>query len=219
MIFPPVLSRRGLLAGAAAALAAPALAALPVPAERRLAFRVMRKGSAIGTHVLEFEPRGDALTVRIAVDLAVGWGGVVVYRYTLRGTEEWGGGEWLRASVHTDDDGEKHFLEASREGGRMMVQGSRAARYSAPPGTHCGTHWNKAGLAGPMVNMQTGELMRFAVTPRGRVAVTASGRSIGAEQYDLRGPAEIDVWYDDAGAWAALRMVAKEGSVVTYERV
>jgi hypothetical protein len=85
-----VITRRGVLAGGGAVvLARPAGAA--VPEAGRLAFRVFRNDSPLGTHSLVFQRRGEAVSVAIAVDYVVRIGPIPVFRYTLRGAENWRG--------------------------------------------------------------------------------------------------------------------------------
>ena len=66
---PRMIGRRFALVGGAALLARRTAAARP--RRESLAFRLVRHGDEIGTHTLSFEPDGEALTVRIAVDAVV----------------------------------------------------------------------------------------------------------------------------------------------------
>ncbi len=34
----------------------------------------------------------------------------------------------------------------------------------------------------------------------------------------IAGPSALDLWYDRAGVWAALRAVVRDGSLITYVR-
>src|ERR1700744_4729136 len=101
------MHRRTVLAGGLGLLCAGMAPALPVPAGDRLSFRIIRKGSAIGTHVVDFTRDSDALTVNVAVDIAVGFGPIVLYRYTHRATEHWRGVALNSMHTETTEDG-KH---------------------------------------------------------------------------------------------------------------
>ena len=89
------LGRRAFLAGGAAAgLALPLLgpgvahAALSgIPADGKVAFKVLRKGAHIGEHSLRFDLDGDNLTVVTEVRITVHIGPVPVYHHTQRCTE------------------------------------------------------------------------------------------------------------------------------------
>lgn len=207
------------LAGPAAAIVRPA-AALPVPSDRRLAFRVVRNDSQIGSHVLTFTVSGKALLVRVVVDLAVGFGPITLYRYSHRAEERWEDGAVVSLDADTNDDGTVSRTAVRRVADGYSVEGRGVARYVAPPDALPATHWNRRMLDGPMINTQTAELMRPVVTRVGasRVAFGAGGTT-EADHFTLRGDADLDTWYDAGPAWVALRFTAKDGSVIRYERV
>ena len=211
-----MIARRTMLAGMAAGVAVPVQAAVPT---EDLAFRVMRNGSEIGRHTVAFERTGGDLTVRIAVDIRVGFGPVTLYRYALRATEHWRDGVLMAAEGDTNDDGSKDFLRLSRQDMALVVEGSAAPRFTAPAECLCASHWNRAELAAPMVNIQNGELLRFTVTSAGQERVDVGGQTVMAEHHVLDGKNRLDIWYDDRGAWSALRATAKDGSSIDYTRI
>ena len=88
-----MIDRRAVLIGLAAFATLPdgLKAALPIPASKRLEFDILRKGSKLGRHVLTFEPEGDALTVRVAMDLVFKIAGITLYRYSHQVVERWQG--------------------------------------------------------------------------------------------------------------------------------
>jgi hypothetical protein len=196
-----------------------ARAPLPVPPGNRLAFNIIRKGSVIGQHALTFTPSGDNLTVGIAVDIRVGLGPIALVRYTHRATERWEMGQVVSIESQTDDDGASLRMAGRREENGLVVEGSKAPRYTAPPHTLPGTHWNRAMLDGPIINTENGKLMQPAVTAIGLQKVTFPGGSVEAQAYKLRGDVNLDTWYDDRPAWFGLRFVAHDGSDILYERV
>ena len=212
------ITRRGILAGGVAGLVA-RRAGAAVPESGRLAFQAFRNGSAIGTHSLAFARRGAELGVTIAVDYVVKFGPIPVYRYALRATETWRGDDLLSVRAETNDDGETAFMRADRVDGRLVVDGSKSGRYTAPAGAIAATHWNRREIDAPMINPQNGDLMVFTVAPRGATTVTlASGVATEALHFALTGPSALDLWYDRAGVWVALRAVARDGSLITYVR-
>ncbi len=216
-----MFGRRDLMIGGVALAALPIRAfgtTLPVPATDRLAFDVTRNGSKLGTHVLTFEPAGDALTVHIAVDLAYKLGFITLYRYTHRATEHWDGGQVITIQTTTDDNGDKNTVTAHREAAGLYVQGTKAPRYLAPANALPGTHWNKAQLDGPWINTQDGRLMHPKITPGGIVSIpTAGGGSVRATRYTVSGDVQMDTFYDAHSAWAGLAF-KKDSSDIRYER-
>lgn len=211
----PTLSRRIFLAGLPL-VAVPARAS--VPEGNRLAFRAFRNGSEIGTHVVTFEPKGEDLEVRIAVDLAVKFGPITVYRYSLRGQESWRRGVLMAASADGVDGGKKVWMRAARRDGRLRVEGDRTVPYVAPEASLVSSHWRQAEVEAPMVNLQNGELLDFTVARKGVETIEARGRRIEASHFSLTGPATLNLWYDSANIWSALHAVAEDGSDIVYRQ-
>jgi hypothetical protein len=220
-----MIGRRPALLGAAGLLctgmayATPA-SALPVPSGNHLGFRIIRKGSAIGTHVVEFVPEADALTVNIAVDIVVGIGPIALFRYTHRAMEHWRGHGLEAMETRTNDDGTQDHVSLRRGPTGLTVESSRFPTYIAPSNALPGSHWNEKMLDGPAINTQHGKLLRPRVTMLAEEPVPdASGRIIEARHFAVRGDANIDTWYDDTPCWVALRFIAHEGSEIRYERM
>lgn len=212
--------RHILLAGAAA----PLLAAVPrqpaAAGSDQIAFNIIRHGSVIGTHVLDFTPQGDGMDIRIAVDIRVGLGPITLFRYRLQALEQWRGGATAYAEAATNDDGTKTTMRAERDERGLWVRASRLERYLAPPDARLATHWNMAELNGPWINPQDGRLLSPRVTPRGPERVPlADGQAISADRYSVSGDARLDLWYDEINRWAALSFEAHDGSTIRYERL
>ena len=211
-----MIGRRGLLSSAASTCVARATRAQP-EADRR-AFRIVRNGSAIGTHVLTFARSGNGLDIQIAVDIAIGFGPITLFRYTLRGLEQWRDGAVVHLDATTNDDDAPEQMRADRDARGLWVEGSKAARYLAPADALPATHWNMAELSAPWINPQDGRLLHPAVRRVGEEAVTLpNGRIAPATHYALSGEANMDLWYDAARQWSALSFVAKDGSMIRYE--
>jgi len=216
-----MINRRLFLFGAAA-LTTPltARAALPVPPAKPLTFNIICDKAAVGLHMLAFETNGDDLTVTISVEVLVKLGPIPLFRYRHHNVERWRGTTYLGNDATTYDNGTTLSMSSRLDGNNLIVEGTRAKRYVAPPGTIGATHWNKHQLDGPMLNTQDGVLLRPKVTPGPRSMVnTASGTPIPATLFSLTGDLKLDLWYDDADQWAALRFFAPGGAVVDYEKV
>jgi hypothetical protein len=212
-------TRRGFLVSAAACGAARAAAAQPAPPPSdRLAFRLVREGNAIGTHVLTFARSDNGLDVHIAVDIAVRFGPLVLFRYTLRGLEQWRNGWVVHLDATIDDNGTADQVRAERDPRGLWVEGSQASRYLAPSDALPATHWNMAELQAPWINLQGGRLLHPVVQRVGSDPVTlAGGQTETATEYALSGDARLDIWYNAARQWSGLRFAAKDGSEVRYQ--
>jgi hypothetical protein len=216
----PVIGRRTLLATVASVVARPACAALPVPPGDVLAFRLIRHGSEIGRHTVTFDRAGDQLTVHVKVDALVTLVSIPIVRYTHRVTETWSGESLVALTGETDKNGEHEWLRAQRSPGGLEVTGSKTERYIAPEGVGATSYWNKKVLGRPLISLEDGVLLRPKVAERPAETIPlASGHTIPAEHYNLSGPFNVDLWYDQASVWAGMAVPVKDGSTVQYERL
>jgi len=215
------LGRRHLLtAGAALAIGRSAQAALPVPQSRELAFRIMRHGSQIGSHTLQFRCNGDALQVDIAVDVRVSLGPIPLVRYSHRNQESWAADRLVGLDSHTDRNGKILWMSACATNAGLRVEGSGAVPYIAPPNALASTYWYKAVLGGPIIGTQDGMLVRPAISPPEPQPIhLASGAEMPAKRYVLTGDLDVELWYDVSDTWAGMRFSVDDGSVISYERM
>ncbi len=215
-----VIGRRALLVTMASATARQAAAALPVPPGNTLAFRLVRHGDEIGHHTTTFERNGDQLTVRVAVDALVTLVSIPLVRYTHRLVETWSGETLLSLNGETDKNGQHEWVKAQRGPSGLEVTGSQTERYIAPEPAGATSYWNKHMLDRPMVSLEDGVLLRPKVEARPTETIAlASGRTIPAEHYNLSGPFNVDLWYDNTGMWAGMAVPIKDGSIVHYGRL
>ena len=214
------ITRRLLLAGAATAIGSSAYAGLPVPSDNKLAFRLMRHGTPIGTHTMNFHRDGDALTVDIAVDVLVKFGPIPFVRYTHRNQETWRHDRLLGFVSQTYRNGTKMHVLARRIDTGVAVDGSGTSPYVAPDNALAMTHWNSRMLRGPMIGTQDGMLVHptVSIEPDERIRL-ASGEEIPAKHYRLSGDLSLELWYDHNDTWASMRFTVDDGSVITYERL
>jgi hypothetical protein len=215
-----MLRRREVLAAASLPLDRHRPLRSGIPRSGRLAFRLMREGDPIGTHVLRFSAAAGGFDIGISVHIAVRFGPFVLFRYDLRGVERWRGGVCADVAARTNDDGAPAFMRAQRDARGLWVTGSRTVRYLAPADALPATHWNEAELCGPWINVQDGRLLRPRVASRGvdRVPL-ADGQHVPAHRFVVSGDARLQLWYGARAMWTALLFAAKDGSLVRYERM
>jgi hypothetical protein len=192
----------------------------PLPG-KSLGFAVMRKGSKIGEHLLTFDQSGDGnLIVRVAVELKVGVGPIVLFRYKHNATEVWRNGQLASLDTVTNDDGTPNTVTGRATEAGFKVEGTKAKLYAAPDNALPATHWNRKQLDGPWINTQDGRLLRPKITPVGpEVIPAASGAKIPADHFSLTGDAVLETYYDSTSNWAGLNFKAGDGSVILYERI
>jgi len=212
-----MIPRRAVLFGlGASALLIPFRRASAIPVDERLAFRIARKGDTIGRHRLSFAREGDALTIEIAVEIDVRFGPLPLYRYRHTAVEKWIGPNFISIDARTDDNGDAFRVTMTRGDGGFQVSGSKGD-YLAPPETHPATHWNRRQLSGPMVNTQTGELMRPDIVDHGSDTFRLpDGTSTSATRYTLRDEETFDLWYDAEDRWVGLAFKGKDGADIRY---
>lgn len=191
-----------------------------IPSSGRLEFQALRNGSKLGTHNLDFLLDDDSLTVSIAADYLVKLGFLTVFRYKFRCTETWRNGVLMSAVAETDDNGKARHMRARRDGDRLMVDGSKSGKYTAPAGAILATHWNKSQLEAPMVNPQDGDLLRFEIERKGPARVATAGAAVlEAEHFSLRGKDGFDLWYQPDAVWCGLKARGVDGSAIAFQRL
>jgi len=215
-----MIDRRALLGGLAMIGGRSALAGLPVPHGNQLTFKLIRHGSAIGTHSIVFNRDGDLLTVDIAVDALVKFGPIPLVRYTHRNQEIWHQDRLVGLASQTDKNGTRLHMQARWTGSALAVEGSATQPYIAPANALATTYWNPRMLLGPMIGTQDGMLVRPGVTPQPPEPIRqASGDAIQAKRFRLSGDLDLELWYDPSDTWAGMRFTAADGSDISYERL
>ena len=201
---PDGLSRRALIAGPLVLGCVPAAA---LPAELR--FRVVRQGSAIGTHRVSIAGTAAGLTARTAVDIAVTLLGVTVFRFTHRLEESWAGDRLAEARSRLDRNGSVTEMRAVAAEGAILVRGSagqfRLAAEAAPL-----TWWDSRRLDRPLFANDSGKPLDLRWT---RSALPGGGTLWRAS-----GEEESEASYAADGTWTGWKTRAEDGSTVTYER-
>lgn len=176
---------------------------------RTLEFDVLREGAPIGTHRVTIDQRDGETRVEIAIDLAVRFAFLTVYRYTHRSTETWRDGRLVALDARTDDNGARTQVEAHAVEGGIAVRGS-GGDYLAAADTIPTSYWNRDKLArDKLLDTQSGKLIDVAATRR---AFDASGA-----KWRLSGDLEADLAYGPAGDWTSLAFVTR-GSRIVYVR-
>jgi hypothetical protein len=206
------------MAGGLALLpAAHAWAEAPGPLKRRIAFDVWRNGQMIGAHRVEIEGEEASLKVRTNVDLLVKFGPIPVFRYTFQSHETWRGGKFSALESDAQTNGRRDQVHAMSGGSGVTIETARGQTHTAPADALPLSHWNQAALRNPLFNPQTGAMLKERIARQdGETLRLPDGRSIQATKVVLAGDTEIIDWYDEAGAWVALRGRLKDGSYLDY---
>jgi hypothetical protein len=222
------MGRRAFLASGAAGLALPLLgpgrarAALSgIPADGKVAFKVMRRGAHIGEHSLTFSQDGDSLTVLTEVRITVHVGPVPVYHHTQHCVEHWKGDRFVSLESTTNSNISHDVVTARRTADGLRIEpGSSVAPYTAPAETLPLTHWNRFAYQGPLFEPQNGKLLKETLVTRADDFITlADGSTIKAMRWSVTGDGVMDDYYDMGGVWAGLNVKVRDGSRVEYLRL
>lgn len=191
-----------------------------MPQRGQLAFRLVRHGTAIGTHYVVFHRDEHMLIADTAVDVLVKFGPIPFVRYTHRNRETWNRDQLVELSCETNRNGAKLHMAARWTGSGLAVEGSGTKPYTAPQNALPTTYWNPRMLLGPMIGTQDGTLMYPVVTSQAAGPIRlASGNDVHAQRFRLSGDLDLELWYDASDTWAGMRFSVDDGSVITYERL
>lgn len=178
-------------------------------------FDVKRKDSSIGTHRVTVQQTKDGKKVNVAIDLAVRFAGVTVYRYTHRSVELWSGGVLQKIDSTTDDDGRLFAVTGVRTEDGFSVKIGDAAPVVLSGTIIPTSYWNVAiTSATTVLDSQDGTALKLsaAAVPS---SYTVNGKDVPAKLYQLRGSIPLDLWYTEKGTWVGLRF-ERDGAAITY---
>ena len=221
------IGRRVFLAGGAAGLASPwvgparARAALSgIPADGKVAFKVIRKGAHIGEHSLRFAQDGDSLTVTTEVRITVRIGPVPVYHHTQHCVEHWKGDRFMALESTTNSNVTHDVVTARRTADGVRIDPASGNPYTAPAEALPLTHWNRFAYQGPIFDPQGGKLLKMTLVGRADDMIPeADGSMIRVTRWSVTGDGVMDDYYDGGGVWAGLHVKVRDGSRVEYLRL
>jgi hypothetical protein len=216
----PNLTRRHAIIGLGASFAAPVLAQ-PAFQPRDFTFRVIRKGSPMGTFATRFLYQGDRLTARTSVALEVRVAGLRVFRYSHESTEVRRGDELLSLQAETYDDGPTYKVSATPGAGGLSLEGPAGNR-AVPTRTltsNCCWHPGFIRPQQPVIDAERGRYETPRVEPLGQRTMTVMGtqRAVTGHRMVVS-YANGELWYDTAGQWVHAVFNIK-GESLTYERI
>ncbi len=179
-------------------------------------FKVLRKGSPFGTHVVTFDVDPDGtLKATTRVKLKAGLGPITVFNYDLAATETWKDGELVALKGKVNDDGRKGDVVATRDGDELVVDGT-IFDGAVPESILPASHWNEAQTdAHRLLSTEDGRLIKVDVIDKGPEDVLAGGQVIRANKYLMDSDIDVTLWYDDAGRWVKLAFSAR-GQDIEY---
>lgn len=208
------------LAGATPAAAAAKVVSLADPFAlygEQIVFDVKRNGTRIGTQTVTFKKTDQTVKVGVALELAIKFLGITVYRYDYRSDAIWRDGLLVQLISKQNDDGEINEVRVVSSEDGLRVEGPKGV-VVASADLFPTNHWNPGVLGSrQVINTLNGSLAEVTIINEGRETITAQGKAISATKFVYRGDVNPTVWYDDRGRWVKFKFVAKDGSEIVYE--
>ena len=189
-----------------------------IQAEHKYSFRVMLDGSPIGTQQVSITNKDQYQQVDIRTSLDVKLLFLSVYRYEHVNTEVWKADCLQSINAFTDDNGEKHQVNATSTDQGLAISTLDNNRVINGC-VRSFAYWDPALLrSDQLLNAQTGDYQDISIVEIGDVQTTIDGKSIPARQIQLKTEQDvIDLWYSQENRWVALQSVTRSGRTLRYE--
>jgi hypothetical protein len=140
-----------------------------------------------------------SLSMSCQADVKVTKLGIVVYKYSYRGNEDWTNSQLVRFESRTDDNGKAYTVKATweKEGMRLRVNNEeRIARVD-----WLTSYWQlpdaearKRTIA--IMDADTGKTVTGAIRYLGTQQITVAGKRQNCFRYRITGPLMVEAWYD-----------------------
>lgn len=186
------------------------------------AFRVFRRGSDIGRHIVQFHHDGDDLRVTTIVDVKIKVAFVTAFAFYQRADDLWQRGLLTRSTVETNDDGDKSSLQlAIADSGEVLVQGP-SGRVELPVGIMTDLcFWNDEVIdERRLLDTGSGKVDSIRTAFVGDERVIVAGENIATRRYHAQSSngRHGDIWYDPDGRWVKASFVTR-GERLDYELI
>lgn len=214
------LTRRHAIVGLGASIAMPG-SAQPAFQPRDSTFRVIRKGSPMGTFATRFLYQGDRLIARTSVALEVRVAGLRVFRYSHEATETRRGDELISLQAETFDNGPTYKVSATPAAGGLKLEGPANNR-TVPTRTlssNCVWHPGFVRSQQPVIDAERGRYETPRVEAMGQRTLTVLGAPrVATGHRMIVSYANGELWYDATGDWV-YAVFNINGETLTYERI
>jgi hypothetical protein len=201
-------------------IGARAASAQPAGSPRDVRFRLLRRGSRIGSHAVAFRQDGARTIVSIEVAILVRIVWINVFRFRHSSEEVFEGGRLISVRSTTNDNGLIYGVtgRATREGFRMEGSGGPFIAPATLLTTNC--FWDPAFVRQhALINTQQGGQCGLAASRSGAETVSVRGAPVETVKYRAVMPwCAGYLWYSTDGRWvhAVLEM---RGESVEYDYV
>lgn len=180
----------------------------------RIEFDVVRNGTVIGSHIVDFKRDDTGLQVNVDFRIEIRALFLTLYRMTYQSVARWQDAGLVSLYAETNRDGDTTSVRLQESGGRLVGNGPSGSLV-ASLGTYPTNHWN-AGVreSDTLINTISGRVNAVRLLPVGETEVETERGLKQATHYRYVGAIENEVWYDDEGRWLAMRFPADDGSSI-----
>lgn len=195
----------------AALLLPAALAVRPAAAQGdAIAFRILRKGEAVGTHTVRFAQHGAERVATSELLIAPRILGIVVYRYEHRYEERTQAGRFRSVASRLNRNGRVVEVRGEAVPGAVLLDGTEGPqRLPADAAPLSWWEMRRMGGAVPVFGTTTGRALALAWQAR-------RGAS-GGPEYACSGDVNATVSFDAAGRWVGFSARGEDGTDIAYE--
>jgi hypothetical protein len=187
------------------------------PAPQDVHFRVLRDGSAIGTHNVVFRQEGGKTIANVDVDLRVRVAFITAFRYRHSSEEVFEGGRLTSVRSTTDDNGHAYGVTGQATSDGFRIEGP-GGPFTAPPTLlTSNSAWNASFVRQQaLINVQQGGQCGLVASRVGSESIVVRGVPVEAEKYRAMTPqCGGYVWYGPDGRWVRA-LLEMRGESVEY---
>ena len=185
--------------------------------EKQWPFDVYLNDQHIGTHRFTLKGTPSNLKIESVAHFDVRFLGLGLYHYDHEAEETWSQNCLIHLKAATNDNGAdlRVLGQSSEQGFVLNVDGRTEMHPGCLMTFAC---WNPEMLKQhQLINPQNGQLTNVKIEKVGRETLSHEGQTLVTDHYRLLAPEfEIDLWYDQKGAWVALDSTLENRQKLRY---
>lgn len=206
------MNRRHFLAGtASSAVILSALPSFSANGTVSREFSATRGSFNVGRQKITLNRQGDVVTIDLQTRLQAKILGISIYKYSLDSREIWEGGILQSISGQTTENKKKDFVQASRSGDALKINGSGFAGDVKGKITTSSFFTTDLLNRKTWVSTQNGKPLNVAVSKRGAATLQLSSGNVVCTHYHFAGQLKlpVDAYFDRNGDLAGYMFDAK----------
>tara|TARA_B100000686_G_scaffold321945_1_gene375166 strand:+ start:282 stop:965 length:684 start_codon:yes stop_codon:yes gene_type:complete len=169
-------------------------------------FDIYRNNTHIGKHIFSFKKNGDELAVTSEIKFQIKKLGVVLYKYHVKGTEIYKGGNLIKFNSKTNQNGKEKYVNLELKDEKYLIDGS-SYKGTTPTDYLLGTWWNHSIVeAKAQISAVSGRIIKQKVTFLGKETIKFGDKTYNVLHFNFSSTDKklskdkrlnTDVWYDE----------------------